>query len=250
MITRIDHDDLFIGGAFVRASATERFTAVNPATEEIVGTVPVANAADVDRAVSAARTAFGGWSRTSPAERSEILWAHPGRKPCAGRRTRGTGPGASNVLALRPAGRPWRGLLPDREVGNGTLSYWNPLVPPAWGSGPGTRKAWSPVAALLGFPIRNGSPPAGRWPSSGSEPATTPRTCPGSRAESARQRKYSPGCATRRSPTAPGGSSEGTLTLTHPKAPLIGRWIEAKCVGRRAKVLVIIITKSGESGGL
>ena len=73
MISRIDHDDLFIAGAFVRASATERFTAVNPATEEIVGTVPVANAADVDRAVSAARTAFGNWSRTSPAERSEIL---------------------------------------------------------------------------------------------------------------------------------------------------------------------------------
>ena len=73
MITRIDHDDLFIAGSFVRASATERFSAVNPATEEIAGTVPVANAADVDRAVSAARTAFGSWSRTSPAERSEVL---------------------------------------------------------------------------------------------------------------------------------------------------------------------------------
>ena len=72
-ITRIDHDDLFIAGSFVRASATERFTAVNPATEEIVGTVPVANAAEVDHAVSAARTAFGSWSRTSPAERSEVL---------------------------------------------------------------------------------------------------------------------------------------------------------------------------------
>ena len=73
MITRIDHDDLFIAGSFVGASATERFSAVSPATEEIVGTVPVANAADVDRAVSAARTAFGSWSRTSPAERSEVL---------------------------------------------------------------------------------------------------------------------------------------------------------------------------------
>ena len=73
MITRIDHDDLFIAGSFVRASATERFSAMSPATEEIVGTVPVANAADVDRAVSAARTAFGSWSRTRPAERSEVL---------------------------------------------------------------------------------------------------------------------------------------------------------------------------------
>src|SRR5215471_12595160 len=69
----IDHTDLFIGGAFVPAQATGRCTAVNPATEEVVGSVPDAGAGDVDRAVTAARAALTGWGRTAAVERSAVL---------------------------------------------------------------------------------------------------------------------------------------------------------------------------------
>jgi acyl-CoA reductase-like NAD-dependent aldehyde dehydrogenase len=48
---------------------------ISPATEEVVGHVPLAEDADVDRAVAAAREAFdqGPWPRKAPAERAEVL---------------------------------------------------------------------------------------------------------------------------------------------------------------------------------
>jgi len=73
MSTQIDHEDLFIGGAFVAASSSARFTAINPATEQVIGTVPQGNAADVDRAVTAARAAFEQWSQTAGSERGDAL---------------------------------------------------------------------------------------------------------------------------------------------------------------------------------
>ena len=71
--TPINHDDLFIDGALIEAASKERFTALNPATEEVLGTVPVGNAEDVDRAVRSAAKAFETWSQTEGAERSEVL---------------------------------------------------------------------------------------------------------------------------------------------------------------------------------
>ena len=101
MITRIDHDDLFIAGSFVRASATKRFSAVSPATEEIVGTVPVANAADVDHAVSAARTAFDSWSRTAVQLRSSgSAGAARSSAPLSAR-------GAVDCCRQAPGAMPW-----------------------------------------------------------------------------------------------------------------------------------------------
>ena len=73
MSTQIDHDDLFIGGAFVVAASDDRVTAINPANEQIIGTVPRGNAEDVDRAVTAARAAFRQWSQTTGSQRGEAL---------------------------------------------------------------------------------------------------------------------------------------------------------------------------------
>ena len=73
MNTAHDHDTLLIGGRFVEASAGERFTAINPATEQVIGRVPESNAADVDRAVAAAREAFQQWRQTTGAERGAVL---------------------------------------------------------------------------------------------------------------------------------------------------------------------------------
>jgi len=46
---------------------------VNPATEEVSGTIALGSQADVDRAVKAARKAFASWSRTSREERVRVL---------------------------------------------------------------------------------------------------------------------------------------------------------------------------------
>jgi len=48
---------------------------LNPATAEPLESAPVSSAEDVDRAVRAARRAFGSWSRTTPAQRSQALLA-------------------------------------------------------------------------------------------------------------------------------------------------------------------------------
>ncbi|GLZ34927.1 aldehyde dehydrogenase [Lentzea sp. NBRC 105346] len=48
---------------------------VNPATEEVIGTVPEGTPADVDTAVAAAVAAFPAWSQTSVDERLKIVHA-------------------------------------------------------------------------------------------------------------------------------------------------------------------------------
>jgi acyl-CoA reductase-like NAD-dependent aldehyde dehydrogenase len=74
---------LLIDGQFVDPIEGGTFTVTNPATGEKLCEVPSATAADVDRAVKAARRAFesGPWSRMNPGERgkllrrfSELLW--------------------------------------------------------------------------------------------------------------------------------------------------------------------------------
>ncbi|WP_203585943.1 aldehyde dehydrogenase family protein [Subtercola lobariae] len=73
--TTIDRNELFVDGTFVRAQSDERIQAINPATEEVIGSVPDSNAADVDRAVTSAVRAFPLWSNTSGAERAKVLRA-------------------------------------------------------------------------------------------------------------------------------------------------------------------------------
>src|ERR1051326_2049587 len=50
-----DRYDLFINGKFVKPSSGKYFETINPATEEKIAEVAEANAADVDKAVRAAR---------------------------------------------------------------------------------------------------------------------------------------------------------------------------------------------------
>ena len=70
-------DVLYIGGEWVAPASTKTFTVVNPATQEVVATVPEGTEADMDRAVAAAREAFdnGPWPKTSGKERAEVLRA-------------------------------------------------------------------------------------------------------------------------------------------------------------------------------
>jgi acyl-CoA reductase-like NAD-dependent aldehyde dehydrogenase len=67
---------LFINGAEVAASGREIIEVRNPSTNEVIAHEAEATAADVDRAVSAARTAFvAGWGQSSFQARSDILRA-------------------------------------------------------------------------------------------------------------------------------------------------------------------------------
>jgi acyl-CoA reductase-like NAD-dependent aldehyde dehydrogenase len=67
--------EFFIGGEWAAPASAEWTSVISPATEEVVGEVPVAVPADIDRAVAAARHAFdeGPWPRMSPAERADVL---------------------------------------------------------------------------------------------------------------------------------------------------------------------------------
>jgi aldehyde dehydrogenase (NAD+) len=66
---------LFIGGEFVPAANGQLFATVNPATEETLGRVAAAAAADVDRAVAAARTAYERvWGPMPGAQRAKYLY--------------------------------------------------------------------------------------------------------------------------------------------------------------------------------
>jgi aldehyde dehydrogenase (NAD+) len=67
------HDKLYIGGQWVAPSGRGSFDVFDSSTEEVIGQIPAAGAADVDRAAKAARAAFDGWSRTSARERADYL---------------------------------------------------------------------------------------------------------------------------------------------------------------------------------
>lgn len=63
----------YIGGKWVTPDAKRTVAVSNPATEETIAHVTLANRTDVDRAVSAARAAFAAFSITPVSERMEIL---------------------------------------------------------------------------------------------------------------------------------------------------------------------------------
>jgi aldehyde dehydrogenase (NAD+) len=65
---------LFIDGAFAEPADGGVFKTVNPASEEVLAEVATAGEADVDRAVAAARRAFGPWSALPGAERAKYLF--------------------------------------------------------------------------------------------------------------------------------------------------------------------------------
>jgi betaine-aldehyde dehydrogenase len=63
----------FIGSEFVASAEGETEPILNPSTGEVIAHAPVSTAADVDRAVNAARGALDGWATTTPGERANAL---------------------------------------------------------------------------------------------------------------------------------------------------------------------------------
>ncbi|GIE27784.1 aldehyde dehydrogenase [Actinoplanes italicus] len=65
---------LFIDGEFDGGKDGNVLKTVNPATEEVLAEISVAGPEDIDRAVAAARRAFGTWSALPGAERAKYLF--------------------------------------------------------------------------------------------------------------------------------------------------------------------------------
>jgi succinate-semialdehyde dehydrogenase / glutarate-semialdehyde dehydrogenase len=65
--------EMLIGGEWRAARAHEEIEVINPATEELLDTVPAAAPEDVEVALATAKRAFGGWSRTDVEKRAGIL---------------------------------------------------------------------------------------------------------------------------------------------------------------------------------
>ena len=71
----LDHRSLYIDGRWLAPSGQGMAEVINPATEEIAGRVPLGDEQDVERAVAAARRAFGPWSRTASSVRAGYIRA-------------------------------------------------------------------------------------------------------------------------------------------------------------------------------
>lgn len=67
------YDEFYIGGRWIRSQGFETRPIVNPANEQVVGRLAMGARQDVDAALAAATSAFERFSRTSKAERIELL---------------------------------------------------------------------------------------------------------------------------------------------------------------------------------
>ncbi|NDA81987.1 MAG: aldehyde dehydrogenase family protein [Actinobacteria bacterium] len=66
---------LYINGKWVAPHSKKRFASINPATEEVLSKVSLADATDIDKAVKAARVSYNKvWAKMAPKERAKYLF--------------------------------------------------------------------------------------------------------------------------------------------------------------------------------
>ncbi len=70
---------MYINGQFTKGSSKEVIEVENPATQEILDTVPRGTPEDVEAAVSSSKAAFEIWRRTSANERARLLHESAGK---------------------------------------------------------------------------------------------------------------------------------------------------------------------------
>jgi aldehyde dehydrogenase (NAD+) len=111
--------ELPIGGEWVPGGGS--FEAIDPSVGRPWAEIPEASVADVDRAVAAARAAFAGWRRTTPAQRQEALWRMADAVEADGERWA--------TLLSTENGRPIReALIGDVPTCAGILRYFSGLT--------------------------------------------------------------------------------------------------------------------------
>jgi aldehyde dehydrogenase (NAD+) len=70
----VSRTELYVDGGWVPSAGDATLEVENPATEQVIGSVPAGTAADVDTAVCAAQNALAGWAASSPGNRADALW--------------------------------------------------------------------------------------------------------------------------------------------------------------------------------
>jgi acyl-CoA reductase-like NAD-dependent aldehyde dehydrogenase len=68
-----NHHQFYINGQWVAPAGDSRLDVINPATEAVAGSIAMGAAADVERAVAAARAAFPAFSQSTREERLDLL---------------------------------------------------------------------------------------------------------------------------------------------------------------------------------
>ena len=68
-----EYKQFYINGQWVDPTTPHDFDVINPANEEVCAHISMGSEADVDKAVAAAKAAFGSYSRTTRQERMELL---------------------------------------------------------------------------------------------------------------------------------------------------------------------------------
>ncbi len=63
----------YVDGAWVDPATPQTFDVIDPSTEDAFAQISLGSKADVDKAVAAAKAAFPAFSRTTPAERRDLL---------------------------------------------------------------------------------------------------------------------------------------------------------------------------------
>jgi len=119
-VTLPDQRRLYYGGDWHEAAGGAMEAISSPSTQEALGSVSWAGAADVDRAVAAGEAGFQVWRRVKPLERSRIL-----REAAVIIRANG------RELALIDAadcGNPVAEMVRDAEIGAASLDYFAGLV--------------------------------------------------------------------------------------------------------------------------
>jgi aldehyde dehydrogenase (NAD+) len=71
----LTRDKLFIDGGWAEPAGSGTIDVVNPATEEVIGSIPEGTSEDADRAVRAATAAFASWSVVDAHERAGLCAA-------------------------------------------------------------------------------------------------------------------------------------------------------------------------------
>src|SRR5437870_3612672 len=69
----IVQDKLYVNGGWAAPADKGMLDVINSTTEEVMGRVPEGVPEDINRAVSAARSAFDSWSTTSAVDRAGFL---------------------------------------------------------------------------------------------------------------------------------------------------------------------------------
>ena len=67
------YENIYINGQWVASTGTDTLSVTDSTTEEIIATIPEGSAADVDKAVAAAKAAFPAWSTLPKEVRADYL---------------------------------------------------------------------------------------------------------------------------------------------------------------------------------